>query len=177
MPSLVSLNSQLSIVQSWFKVLYNPVINSLLSFKAFSLILSWMDLSIHSLWVATQGLYFWLFNVPVTERHNIQLQYLKRASTVQMFTQLQEKIFISSGEALVDTKIKGLTKAMVCSVTIREFLASPCYEREMKDCLTVNFSSFLEGCMWLKGRQDEEFWDQSYKISKSVVIGTLPSGH
>lgn len=54
-----------------------------------------------------------------------------------MFTQLQETNFISSGEALVDTKIKSLTNAMVCSVTIQEFLASPCYEREMKDCLTV----------------------------------------
>lgn len=136
-----------------------------------------MDLSIHSLWVATQGLYFWLFNVPVTERHNIQLQYLKWASTVQMFTQLQEKNFISSGEALVDAKIKGLTKAMVCSVAIREFLPSPCYERQMKDCLTVNFSSSLEGCMSLKWRPDEEVWDQSNKIPKSVAIGTLSFGH
>lgn len=136
-----------------------------------------MDLSIHSLWAATQGLYFWLFNVPVTERHNIQLQYLKWASTVQMFTQLQEKNFISSGEALVDTKIKGLTKAMVCSVTIREFLASPWYESQMKDHLTINFSSSLGGCMWLKGRRDEEVCDQSYKISKSVVMGTLSFGH
>ena len=45
---------------------------------------------------------------------------------------------ISSGEALVDTKIKSLTNAMVCSVTIGEFLALSCYEREMKDCLTAS---------------------------------------
>lgn len=77
-----------------------------------------MDLSIHSHRVATQGLYFWLFNVPVMDRHKIQPQYLKWASTVQMFTQLQKTNFISSGEALVDTKIKSLTNAMVFSVTI-----------------------------------------------------------
>lgn len=58
-----------------------------------------------------------------------------------MFTQLQESNFISCGEALVDTKIKSLTNAMVCSVTIQGFLASPCYEREMKDCLTFSHLS------------------------------------
>lgn len=75
--------------------------------------------------------------MPVTDRNKIQPQYLKWASTVQMFTQLQESNFISPGEALVETKIKSLTNAMVCSVTIQEFLASLCYESEMKDCLTI----------------------------------------
>lgn len=105
-----------------------------------------MDLSIHSHWVATQGLYFWLFNVPVTDRHKIQPQYLKWASTVQMFTQLQESNFISLGEALDETKIKCLTNAMVCSVAIQEFLASLCYESEMKDWLSNILSSLKFVC-------------------------------
>lgn len=60
-----------------------------------------------------------------------------------MFTQLQETNFISSGEALVDTKIKYLTNATVCSVTIGEFLASPWHEREMKDCDCLMFSHLM----------------------------------
>lgn len=139
-----------------------------------------MDLSTHSHWIVTQELYFWLFNAPVTDRHNNRLQYLKRASIVQTFTQLRKSNLNSFGEALADIKIKSLANAMVCCATIWELLAKKEKWRTVL-CLKITNLKSLLMISGVLGVKMKESWGKDFRSAiqntKICKHGSLVFGH